>query len=63
MATQLSQVAKVYHVSMVTMYVSTISYNVLVVPPSRLQSMYGGRFKFLTFLDSVSTRVLTSLCA
>ena len=54
----LNTVRRLYHIVILGLYVSTITYNVLMVPMTKMQKSYGGRLKFLTFIDSVSTHVL-----
>ena len=49
-----TRIGKLYHVVMFVFYVTTISYNVLTIPLTRFQRGYAGRFKNLTFIDSVN---------
>ncbi len=59
--TKFRNMGRVYHVLMFGMYVSTVSYNILATPRTPRQAAFGGRFKFLTFINSVSVCVYASL--
>ena len=54
----LNRLGRLYHIVILGLYVSTITYNVLMVPMTKIEMSYGGRLKFLTFIDLVSTHVL-----
>ena len=50
----LRNIGKLFHVFMFGLFVSSTSYKVLAIPKTEPEKLYGGRIKFLTFIDAVS---------
>ena len=54
----LRKIGTFFHVFMFGLFVASTSYKVLAIPKTEPEKLYGGRIKFLTFIDAVSTQVL-----
>ena len=52
----LTKLGRLLHVALFGTYVFSLVYDALYIP--MLHKSYGGKFKFLTFIDLVSTCVL-----
>ena len=50
----LRKIGKLFHIFMFGLFVSSTSYKVLAIPKTEPEKLYGGRIKFLTFIDAVS---------
>ena len=50
----LRKIGKLFHVFMFGLFVWSTSYKVLAIPKTEPEKLYGGRIKFLTFIDAVS---------
>ena len=53
---------RLYHIMMLGLYASTITYNVLMVPMTKIEMAYGGRLKYLTSIDLVRTFQWQEFC-